>query len=157
MQFMLDILIRLCYHKCIRESEDNAVTIHEFIEKHNVRFTSICPADSNPNNETPIKGQHHWHLTISVGNRPNDIELFFSNSVANGTAAPAIEEVLDGLVIDAGAGDLTFEEFCSELGYDTDSRRAEKTWRACRKVGRQTYKAFGSELFRVIQAEVERL
>lgn len=25
----------------------------------------------------------------------------------------------------------TFEEFCAECGYDTDSRKAEKTWRAC--------------------------
>jgi len=25
----------------------------------------------------------------------------------------------------------TFEEFCGEYGYDTDSRRAEKTWLAC--------------------------
>ncbi len=25
----------------------------------------------------------------------------------------------------------TFEEFCDEYGYDTDSRKAERTWRAC--------------------------
>lgn len=25
----------------------------------------------------------------------------------------------------------TFEEFCDECGYDTDSRKAEKIWRAC--------------------------
>lgn len=25
----------------------------------------------------------------------------------------------------------TFEDFCDEYGYDTDSRKAEKTWRAC--------------------------
>ena len=25
----------------------------------------------------------------------------------------------------------TFEEFCDEYGYDTDSRKAEKIWRAC--------------------------
>jgi len=25
----------------------------------------------------------------------------------------------------------TFEEFCANFGYDTDSRRSEKTWKAC--------------------------
>lgn len=35
--------------------------------------------------------------------------------------------VMDSLVLDAG----DFEEWASELGYDTDSRSAEKTYRAC--------------------------
>lgn len=34
---------------------------------------------------------------------------------------------------DAIAGARSFEEFCSEFGYDPDSRRAERIHRACQK------------------------
>ena len=35
-------------------------------------------------------------------------------------------------VRDAEAGAQSFEDFCADLGYDTDSRKAEKTWQACK-------------------------
>lgn len=36
-------------------------------------------------------------------------------------------------VNDAMSGMSGFEEFCADFGYDTDSRSAEKTWKACRR------------------------
>ena len=46
---------------------------------------------------------------------------------------PDASGVLYSLVLDANAfGDTgTFEGFCAEFGYDTDSRRAEKMFKAC--------------------------
>jgi hypothetical protein len=49
------------------------------------------------------------------------------------TGDPTAEGCLDCLLSDAQAGEQTFAEFCAEFGYDTDSRAAEATWRACRK------------------------
>lgn len=37
----------------------------------------------------------------------------------------------------------TFEEFCSEFGYDTDSRKAEKTYKACVKEYFGVHRLFG--------------
>ncbi len=34
---------------------------------------------------------------------------------------------------DAISGSQSFEEFCDELGYDEDSRKAEKIWKACQE------------------------
>lgn len=34
---------------------------------------------------------------------------------------------------DCVCGLESFEDFCADLGYDTDSRRAEATWKACRR------------------------
>ena len=47
--------------------------------------------------------------------------------------------VLDALVSDANAYDSagSFEEFCEEFGYDTDSRKAEATYRACGEVSKK--------------------
>lgn len=45
------------------------------------------------------------------------------------------EFILDALGVtmrDAECGAQSFEDFCADMGYDTDSRSAEKTWRACK-------------------------
>lgn len=36
-------------------------------------------------------------------------------------------------VSDAVSGMESFTDFCAEFGYDEDSRRAYKTWRACKR------------------------
>lgn len=49
---------------------------------------------------------------------------------------PSITDVLHCLVSDAGALDHgSFEDWASNLGYDADSRKAEKIYRACLDTG----------------------
>jgi hypothetical protein len=50
--------------------------------------------------------------------------------------APSLEDVLYSLVLDAGAIDASsFEEWANEYGFDTDSRQAETTYKACLEIG----------------------
>jgi hypothetical protein len=49
------------------------------------------------------------------------------------------------LVSDAAAGAETFEDFCGDFGYDTDSRSAERTWKACRQMADQLRRLFGAD------------
>ena len=57
----------------------------------------------------------------------------------NSIVSPEFEREYDLLnafycfVSDALSGLYSFEEFCGEFGYDTDSRRAEKIYKACRR------------------------
>lgn len=44
---------------------------------------------------------------------------------------PSAVDIMYSLVSDAQCGDNTFADFCVEFGYDSDSRKAEATWRAC--------------------------
>lgn len=46
-------------------------------------------------------------------------------------------------ISDSIAGDLTFEEFCSELGYAIDSRKGEKIWKECGKSLNKSKQLFG--------------
>jgi hypothetical protein len=46
---------------------------------------------------------------------------------------PRAADVLHSLILDSSAADQTFESWCSEFGYDTDSRKAEATYRECQK------------------------
>lgn len=49
----------------------------------------------------------------------------------NKPVPPKVPDVLYCLLMDSSALDLTFEEWCSEMGYDTDSRKAEKIYNLC--------------------------
>lgn len=44
-----------------------------------------------------------------------------------------LKHALDCFVSDAASGNDTFESFCSDLEYDTDSRAAERIYKSCVK------------------------
>lgn len=50
---------------------------------------------------------------------------------------PALRDVLYSLVLDAEALDMSFDDWCETFGYDTDSRKAEATYRMCCELGHQ--------------------
>lgn len=47
---------------------------------------------------------------------------------------PKAVEVIQSLALDASVGDQPFGDFCADLGYDTDSRKAYAAWEQCRNV-----------------------
>lgn len=57
--------------------------------------------------------------------------------------APSLEEVLYSLTMDASAWRMTFDEWASEYGYDTDSRKAEASYRACADIGLRLVRMLG--------------
>lgn len=50
---------------------------------------------------------------------------------------PALLDVMSCLTLDAQSGSMPFSEFCNLFGYDSDSRSARKTWKACAKTARK--------------------
>jgi hypothetical protein len=58
--------------------------------------------------------------------------------------APQLRDVLHSLQSDASAP-LLFEDFCSEFGYDTDSRKAESTHRACLRIRGELERMLGAD------------
>jgi hypothetical protein len=63
--------------------------------------------------------------------------------------------VLASLISDADAGSLTFKDFCGDLGYDEDSRRAEKIWKTCKTIAPKIKKFLGSDYRAVAEAAAE--
>lgn len=45
-----------------------------------------------------------------------------------------LQDCFSMLCSDAISGSDSFSDFCSNLGYDEDSRRAEKTYKECKKI-----------------------
>ena len=54
---------------------------------------------------------------------------------------PSLDDVLYCLVNDALACEMSFEYWCSELGYETDSRKALQTYLDCQDIGHKLRKA----------------
>ncbi len=66
--------------------------------------------------------------------------------------APTAASVLCCLVSDAmGVEGRTFEEWASDYGYDTDSRRAEFTYNACVMVNNRIWTFLGEDLTTLIR------
>lgn len=61
-------------------------------------------------------------------------------------ARPKISDVLDCLLSDCSAGSESFEDFCSNFGYDTDSRKAHETWQICKNTFIALHVLFGNDL-----------
>lgn len=72
-----------------------------------------------------------WTLVITTPKgRKHEFAYFTGCGI---TDDPEPEDILSALRMDAEFGDRSFEEFCEEFGYDTDSRRAERTWKTCQR------------------------
>jgi len=70
--------------------------------------------------------------------------------------APSIADVIYGLVADASVIDYaSFEVWAAEYGYDADSRRAEKIYRACMGTALQLRAAIGEAGIEAIRAASE--
>lgn len=69
---------------------------------------------------------HHDYLTKYFTARVQRKKGLYS------VTPPQSLDVLQSLGSDAQLGLDTFEDFCGNLGYDTDSRKALKAWEACR-------------------------
>ena len=72
----------------------------------------------------------HWRCRLR--NDGKSMTVYFSKGSGHNGAAPTLEEVLETLASDASGVDNArdFEDWCSEYGYDTDSRTAERTYNA---------------------------
>ena len=94
------------------------------------------------------KAARHWRCTFKreVAGYSSYFETEFSQGSAC-TAPPTAEDVLGCLLLDCDALDYEFEEWASNLGFDPDSRKAEKTYKFCRDVGNRLQNFLGAEAF----------
>jgi len=106
------------------------MTLQQFIDHHTITLTATR-TDRNPA-MSDFEGDH-WKVTLKRPGR--QMTLVFSKGYGHGGAPPTSEEVLECLQSDArGADDCaSFEEFCDYFSYDSDSRRAEKTYKAIKR------------------------
>lgn len=102
-------------------------------------------------NKKAFWGDNWNNYMITVTNTETDQKITFEfwASIAN----PELKTEYDMLnafycfVSDAIAGSYAFKEFCSEFGYNNDSRQAEKIYRKCKKQLEKLKKIYDGNIY----------
>jgi hypothetical protein len=135
--------------------------IKEYIDKKGITCKVSQVADNpamRPANSASAQEKQwyreasHYKVTLK---RPDGRRMKVPFSCGSACGKPDAATVLDCLCSDATFPD-TFEDFCSEFGYDTDSRRAERTFKACLKT-RDELREFLGDDFDAVVYEMERM
>lgn len=58
---------------------------------------------------------------------------------------PDVTNVLECLISDTIAGEVSFKEFCGDMGYSADSRDAFGIWQQCKRLGRRVHRLLGDD------------
>ena len=79
------------------------------------------------------------HCTKLKDAKPKDKKIILGelNSQSVRIYVPKLRDILCSMASDAQCAQDSFEDFCSNLGYDTDSRKALETYLACQESGRK--------------------
>ncbi len=148
------------------------IQAESFLVKHGIRFAATnpkaeCPPFCADDKNHHAKGTHIHGLryfivmergTIDRGVKSPDfadISFPFWNSHNDAQAGrkPTPYDVLSCLSRDIYTPD-SFEEFCSECGFDTDSRKAEQMHRACLELRYRLEWVFNTDEMRAELAEI---
>jgi hypothetical protein len=94
----------------------------------------------------PIGAQPQWQFDKTIDGKAVR-ERWYRNPKA--PIAPSVADVVSCLVSDGMSAQSDFEEWCSELGYDSDSRKAYSMYQECQTTLCKLVALFGSDLQRL--------
>jgi hypothetical protein len=124
------------------------MTIQAFIKSAGIRM-SAERTDRNPSMDDSAR-MDHWRVTLRCGR--SRMSTVFSMGYGRNGAEPKLSEVLDCLASDAASFDnaQSFEDWASDYGYDTDSRKAERTYLAVQKGAVKLRKFLGDSAYETL-------
>ena len=109
--------------------ENTSMSMTEFLKKHGITMTA-ARTNSNPNfyaKDMWIQSSTHWFCLFSMGD--SSFQTFFSQGSGHRGKAPLAKDVMNCLISDSSSVQgRSFEDWASDMGYDTDSRKAERTY-----------------------------
>ena len=133
------------------------MTYEQFIKRE--RLSMECkPIASNPNmDEDRLHPMNHWLCNIKVKNGDIWPVPFSMGNALQGP--PELPDVLDCLASDAAGFDnaRTFEEWASEYGYDSDSRKAERIYNTIEEQSEDMRVFLGDAAYQDLLYNTERL
>jgi len=96
------------------------------------------------------KSAHPYRVTLRYRRRQLTTDYWMGQAH---TSEPDAASVINSLLLDARCGEMTFDEFCSEMGCDVDSRKAEATHRACERTAKAVRRLLGADFDRFANAD----
>ena len=128
---------------------DEKNRLDAFAAEHGISMTADL-RDSNPH--VPESGtMDHWRVTLRHAGRT--YTLTFSRGLGFNGAPPSVGEVLGCFAADSVYSDTTFEEWCADLGFDSDSRKAERTYKAVVDQTERARRLLGEHVWAALMCE----
>jgi hypothetical protein len=108
---------------------------------------------------------YHWPVVVRCNDRKQETATIdykcgigHARTVTRGykiPKQPSREDVVASLLLDSSACDVSFDDWCGDYGYSTDSREALETYLACQSYGGQIRRVLGSHLKAVQEAAAD--
>jgi hypothetical protein len=132
-------------------------TLKQFIAKNKIRM-SVAWTDSNPNMSADDKwmaSARHFSCVLKRGSKQLTIPFSQGSLIEQ---EPTAADVLSCLISDSSSVETAdFEDWCREFGYDTDSRKAEKTYQTCLNQRDKLVSFLGADAFEDLLRNTETL
>jgi hypothetical protein len=138
------------------------MTTAEFVIANGIT-AEIEQAVANPNMDASADMDNYKvglrirrQLQYGMGQRY--MTTYFSKGIGHHGAEPTATEVLDCLASDASSVEYSadFEEWATESGYDTDSRKAYRTWETINAQTKKLKAFLGEELYDALLNDTDR-
>lgn len=104
-----------------------------------IKLSAKCKAKgvSFPNDQTSRTIHNRFLISVKCERVKFSFDFYGShNDYTTGATEMKeadLQNAFECFMMEAISGKTDFEEFCSEFGYDTDSRRAERIYKACKR------------------------
>ena len=97
-----------------------------------------------------------WDVGIHYGRNVMEIPYYMGLGLAG--IEPSLEDVMTSLSLDSLSTNMSFDDFCSEFGYDNDSIKALKLYEQCKEDDVRLRKLFGEDYDEIMEevAEIEQ-
>lgn len=136
--------------------EPEMLTIAQFIDLHGITM-KVRRAKPRALDIQIWDGRKldHWQCTLTCGQEK--LPIRFSQGTGHEGNPPELATVLDCLAAESTSYENApkFEDWCSEYGYDADSRRIERVYKAVKKQSEQLAAFLGGEACNQLLWEVE--
>ena len=137
--------------------DTQTITLDQFITEQQL-VMSVRPIKRNPHMQEQMPRNFNCTIEFEGRGYHEPLTVYFSQGSAH-KKPPTLAEVLDCLASDASGVDnaQSFEDWASEYGYDTDSRKAECTYRICEKQAQELKALLGRDAYNQLLYGTERL
>lgn len=144
---------------------DTVISIEQFITGNRISMTAER-VDRNPY-MADSDSMDNWKVVLTRrrsyggGDRSGQIiakmTTYFSMGMGHHGKEPKAADVLDCLASDSASVDQQeFEGWANDLGYDSDSRQAEKIYKACEHGAARLKRFLGEDLYQTLLYGTER-
>jgi len=131
-------------------SNEYGIQAEQFLTSNGIKFRATLSDTKSPAWGSDGKHGHRYRVTLS---KPKRLTFDFWSSIAD--AQKGIKTVRPYDVLACVNGDAytpeTFEDFCAEYGYDSDSIKALQTFRRCSAFAKRLRAFFTAEELKQLQ------